>query len=187
MSVNPDAESLKEKFSDGVLSMKEFRGESTVVVELAKLREVLEYCVSSLGYGFLLDVASVDHLGEEPRYEVLYELESVDAKKHLRVKAPVGEDEEVPTAVDLWATANWLEREVYDLMGLRFCGHPDLKRILMWDGYPYHPLRKDFPLAGKETEMPDVAFTGAAPMEGGPFVTSPCDGGRHSREPRSKA
>jgi NADH-quinone oxidoreductase subunit C len=94
------------------------------------------------------------------------------------------EKSELPTVTGVWRTADWHEREIFDLMGIRFCGHPDLRRIIMWDGYPYHPLRKDFPVAGKPTDVPDVAFTGAAPIEGGPFVTDP--GGKDSvaREPR---
>jgi NADH-quinone oxidoreductase subunit C len=102
------------------------------------------------------------------------------------VKAPVGEDEKVPSAVSLWAGADWHEREVWDMMGIAFSGHPDLRRILMWEGYPFHPLRKDFPLAGLPTEMPDVAFSDVAPMEGGPFVT--CSGGEDTvrREPRAR-
>jgi NADH-quinone oxidoreductase subunit C len=71
-------------------------------------------------------------------------------------------------------------------MGGTFAGHPDLRRILMWDGYPYHPLRKDFPLAGRPSEMPDVAFSKSAPLEGGPFVTTHCAAGSREREPRSK-
>ena len=87
---------------------------------------------------------------------------------------------------DLWATANWHEREVYDMMGIEFAEHPDLRRILMWEGYPFYPLRKEFPLAGKQSELPDVAFTGVAPLEGGPFVTTPSAAGAISREPRAR-
>jgi NADH-quinone oxidoreductase subunit C len=87
---------------------------------------------------------------------------------------------------DIWPTANWHEREVYDMMGITFDGHPDLRRILMWEGYPFFPLRKDFPLAGKPSDMPEVAFTGIAPLEGGPFVTSPGTCGTVDAEPRAK-
>src|SRR5205823_3699885 len=81
---------------------------------------------------------------------------------------------------------DWHEREIYDMMGIRFNNHPDLRRILMWDGYPFFPLRKDFPLEGLPSEMPDVAFTSAAPMEGGPFVTQPSTATAKDREPRAK-
>ncbi len=181
-----DASRLRKEFGrTKVREMTEFRGEHTVVVKLGALKEVLSHCHMALGYDFLLDVSSVDNMGEDPRFEIVYELATVDDRKHLRIKAPVAEGEEVPTVVDLWKTANWHEREVYDMMGLRFTGHPNLKRILMWEGYPYHPLRKEFPLAGKPSEMPDVAFSGIAPLEGGPFVTSPGTD-RVSGEPRAK-
>ena len=181
-----DVSKLRKEFGrTKVREMFEFRGEHTVVVKLEALQEVIAYCRRDLGYDFLLDVSSVDNMGEDPRFEIVYELATTNDRKHLRVKAPVAEDEEVPTAVDLWKTANWHEREVFDMMGLRFTGHPNLKRILMWEGYPYHPLRKEFPLAGKPSEMPDVAFSGVAPLEGGPFVTSPGTD-RVSGEPRGK-
>lgn len=181
-----DTISLKEHFKEAITEVVEFRGEHTVVVALSQLREVLSYAKETLGYDLLLDVSSLDHMGEDPRYEVVYELATVDDSKHLRVRVAVEEEEEVPTASDIWATANWHEREVFDMMGIRFADHPDLKRILMWEGYPYHPLRKDFPLAGKPSEMPDVAFTGIAPLEGGPFVTSSGSNDRVSGEPRAK-
>jgi NADH-quinone oxidoreductase subunit C len=106
---------------------------------------------------------------------------------HLRLKIVVSEDDcTVPTVSDIWPTADWHEREVYDMMGIRFADHPDLRRILMWDGYPYHPLRKDFPLQGKQSDLPGVAFTEPAPLAGGPFVTVPTDGTTQVREPRAR-
>jgi NADH-quinone oxidoreductase subunit C len=106
---------------------------------------------------------------------------------HLRLKTSVSEEKsEFPTVSSVWRAADWHEREAYDMMGVRFGGHPDLRRILMWEGYPYFPLRKDFPLAGKPSALPDVAFSRPAPLEGGPFITVP--GGRDSivREPRAR-
>ena len=133
----------------------------------------------------VLDVSSVDHFGEQPRFEVVYEIATVDDSKRLRVKAKVAEDQAVPSVTDLWAGANWHEREVWDMMGIPFANHPNLKRILMWEGYPFFPLRKDFPLAGRPSDMPDVAFSGVAPLEGGPFVT--CAGSNPVvREPRAR-
>jgi NADH-quinone oxidoreductase subunit C len=90
----------------------------------------------------------------------------------------------LPTVSGIWRTANWHEREIYDMMGVRFTGHPDLRRIIMWEGYPFHPLRKDFPLSGKPTEMPEVAFSEPAPLAGGPFVTVAGGKDAQSREPR---
>ena len=155
-----------------------------MTVGLSRLKQTLEK-FSELDYELLLDISSVDHMGETPRFEMVYELATLDDSKHIRVKASVAEDVEVPSAVSIWKTANWHEREVYDMMGIKFKDHPQMERILMWEGFPHFPLRKDYPLAGKESEMPDVAFSGVAPLEGGPFVTSP-GSTRESGEPRAK-
>ncbi len=186
MSASQDLEALKTEFGDAVTGEVEFRGEHTLCVKLAALHKVLAAAKSKHGYDFLLDISSLDHFGEDPRFEMVYELATLDDSKHLRLRAKVDEEEEVPTATDLWPAADWHEREVYDMMGIRFTGHPDLRRILMWEGYPYYPLRKDFPLAGRPSEMPDVAFTGVAPLEGGPFVTSAGAEDTIRREPRSR-
>ena len=184
MSAN-DQEALQARFGDSILESVVFRGEHTVVVALQDLRAVLEHAATDLGFELLVDVCSLDHFGEDPRFEVVYELATVDDSRHLRVRAAVPEETEVPSVADIWATANWHEREVFDMMGIVFSDHPNLERILMWKGYPYYPLRKDFPLAGKPSEMPDVAFSGVAPLEGGPFVTSP-GSDRVTGEPRAK-
>ena len=118
--------------------------------------------------------------------QVVYELYGYSHGKHLRIKSRVSEDASAPTVSDLWPTADWHEREVYDMMGIDFEGHPDLRRILMWEGYPFFPLRKDFPLEGRPSDMPDVAFTGVAPLEGGPFVTSAGGSDTITREPRAR-
>ncbi|MCX6873173.1 MAG: NADH-quinone oxidoreductase subunit C [Verrucomicrobia bacterium] len=187
MAAADDVKVLRESFVEKVLETVEFRGEQTLRVTLEALHPVLAQCRHELGYEMLLDISAVDHLGETPRFEVVYELATVDDSKRLRVKARVAEDAPVATAVDLWAGADWHEREVWDLMGIGFAGHPNLKRILMWEGYPYFPLRKDFPLAGRPTELPEVAFTGVAPMVGGPFVSTAGAPNSVLREPRSHA
>lgn len=181
-----DAATLRSRFGERIVETFEFRGESTVVVTPEGVHEVLEECRRQLGYEMLLDVSGVDHLGTEPRFDVVYELATVDDAKHLRIKTRVAEDQPVPTAVDLWGGAEWHEREVWDMMGIPFAGHPNLTRILMWEGYPFFPLRKDFPLAGRPSEMPDVAFSGVASMAGGPFVA--CSGAPNTvlREPRAQ-
>jgi NADH-quinone oxidoreductase subunit C len=165
----------------------EFRGESTFVIRPAELREVAKFCKEELSFDYLIDISSVDNFGDEPRFEVIYELYSMTLAIHLRLKLRLSEEEgEVQTVSDIWPTANWHEREIYDMMGIRFANHPDLRRILMWEGYPYFPLRKEFPLEGLPSEMPDVAFSESAPLEGGPFVTSPSTATAKDREPRAR-
>ncbi|MEK6230604.1 MAG: NADH-quinone oxidoreductase subunit C [Luteolibacter sp.] len=181
-----DIPALREALREGILSEVEFRGENTLNLSLEALPKALEFCKHKLGYELLLDISSLDHFGDDPRFEMVYELASLDDTRHLRLKAKVSEDESVPTATHLWKAADWHEREVWDMMGIPFSGHPNLKRILMWEGYPFFPLRKDFPLAGRPTDMPDVAFTGVAPLEGGPFVTAPGAETVAKREPRAR-
>lgn len=186
MNAQQMVEALKQKFGEAVTGSKEQCGEHTISVKLESVKPLLKYCRDELNFDYLVDVSSVDHYETEPRFEMVYELYGYGHHQHLRVKSAVSEDVSVPTVTDIWPTANWHEREVYDMMGITFDGHPDLRRILMWEGYPFHPLRKDFPLAGKESELPDVAFTGVAPMEGGPFVTSPGTCNTVDAEPRAK-
>ena len=165
----------------------EFRGETTFTISREHLRDVAQFCRDELSFDYLLDISSVDNFGDEPRFEVVYELYSMSLGVHLRLKLRVSEDDPtVDTVSDIWPTANWHEREIYDMMGLRFNNHPDLRRILMWEGYPYFPLRKEFPLEGLPSNMPDVAFTAAAPLEGGPFVTVPSTATTKDREPRAR-
>jgi len=166
--------------------LPEFRGEHTCKVSPDLLHDLMVW-LKSEGFDYLVDISSLDYFDQDPRFEVVYELFSYSFEEHLRVKCAISEDEaRVPTVSDLWSTANWHEREVFDMMGIQFDGHPDLRRILMWEGYPFFPLRKDFPLEGRETEMPDIAFTRPAPLEGGPFVTSPSSNNSQVREPRAK-
>jgi NADH-quinone oxidoreductase subunit C len=185
-SLANDLPALREILAAGILSETEFRGETTLSLSLEALPVALAFCKEKLGYELLLDISSLDHFGDDPRFEVVYELASLDDTRHLRLKAKVSEDESVPTAIHLWKAADWHEREVWDMMGIPFSDHPNLKRILMWEGYPFFPLRKDFPLAGRPTDMPDVAFTGVAPLEGGPFVTAPGGETVAKREPRAR-
>jgi NADH-quinone oxidoreductase subunit C len=179
--------SLGESLGSKIQERIEFRGETTFVIDRTDIRDVARFCKQELGFDYLLDISSVDNFGTEPRFEIVYELYSMTDGIHLRIKVRVSEeDPTVDTVSDLWPTANWHEREIWDMMGLRFNNHPDLRRILMWEGYPYFPLRKEFPLEGLPSDMPDVAFTSAAPMEGGPFVTQPSTATTKDREPRAR-
>ena len=186
MSALESANKIKAKFGDIVSEPSEFRGEiSLVISDAGKLFEVCSFGKQQLGFDYLVDITSIDNYGEDPRWTVLYHLRAIDNGIEIRIKTVVSEENsELPSVLPVWRTANWHEREIYDMMGIRFSGHPDLRRILMWEGYPYHPLRKDFPLAGKSSDLPGVAFTNPAPLEGGPFVTIPSPGDAVGREPR---
>jgi len=165
----------------------EFRGETTYTIAASDLRLVAKFCRDELSFDYLIDITSIDNFGEEPRFEIVYHLYSMSDSIHLRFKLKVPEETgAVDTVSDIWPTANWHEREAYDMMGIKFNRHPDLRRILMWEGYPYFPLRKDFPLEGLPSEMPDIAFTKVTPMEGGPFVTVPSTATSKDREPRAR-
>ncbi len=180
-------ELLGETFGRKIQNRTEFRGESTYEIVAKDLREIAMICRDKLLFDYLIDVTSIDNFGEEPRFEIVYHLYSMPRAMHLRLRlrVPDGADA-VDTVCDIWPTANWHEREIYDMMGIKFKGHPDLRRILMWDGYPFFPLRKDFPLEGLPSEMPDVAFTKVTPLEGGPFVTVPSTATTKDREPRAR-
>ncbi len=184
-SLNAVVTAIQAKFS--VAQKIEFRGETTLLVERAAIKELCAFCKGTLGFDLLLDLSGVDNFGAEPRFEVVYELYQLATDAHVRLKITVSEDDlTVPSVVDVWPTADWHEREAFDMYGITFSGHPDLRRILMWEGYPFFPLRKDFPLAGRASDMPDVAFSKAAPLAGGPFVTVPSTATTKDREPRSR-
>jgi len=167
-----------------------------VDVPAGDLLAVLGSLRADHGFDMLADVSGVDWSVEAtPRFTVVYHLFSTTGHDYIRVAAdcPDNAAPEVPSAAGIWPSADWHEREAFDMFGIRFTGHPDLRRILMWDGYPYHPLRKDFPLAGIETELPDAEVTAetkvgaiAAPMMGGPFVASPGELNMTDAEPRAK-
>ena len=180
------AKKLKEKFGDLISEPSEFRGEIAVKISDAeKIADVCEFAKRNLGFDYLVDVSSVDNYGDDPRWTIVYHLRNLKNGNEIRLKTDVSEEKsKLPSVIGVWKTANWHEREIYDMMGVHFRGHPDLRRILMWEGYPYFPLRKDFPLAGKESELPGVAFSKPSPMEGGPFVTVAGGNSAQSREPR---
>jgi NADH-quinone oxidoreductase subunit C len=188
MNARELANKFIERFGDLLSGPLEFRGEVTLLVkDEERIAEVCAFAKKELGFDYLVDLSTVDNYGEDPRFTVVYELYGYGHRSHLRLKTNVSEEKgEVPTVTTVWRTADWHEREAFDMMGVRFRGHPDLRRILMWEGYPYFPLRKDFPLAGRPTEVTEVAFTAPAPLEGGPFVT--VSGGKDAidREPRAR-
>jgi NADH-quinone oxidoreductase subunit C len=189
MTPQQAVEQLKIQFGQGIGDPKEFRGEVTVTVTREQIVPACKFLKKDCGFDMLTDLSGVDNYGDDPRYEVDYLLYSFTHHCWLRLKVAVPEDDMVvATVTGVWRGADWHEREAFDMYGIRFRGHPNLKRILMWDGYPYHPLRKDFPLAGVPTELPatavDAGAVERAPMLGGPFVAG--SGSRSSlrKEPR---
>lgn len=188
MNATEAANKLRAQFGDLISEPAEFRGELSVnVADAERIVEVCAFAKAKLGFNLLVDISSVDNYGEDPRWTVVYELYVIGNGTYLRLKASVSEEKsELPTVTGVWRTADWHEREIYDMMGIRFRGHPDLRRIIMWEGYPHFPLRKDFPLGGKPTDLPEIAFTKTAPIEGGPFVTAPGRKDAIEREPRAK-
>ena len=145
---------LRDRFGGAVVDTHEHRGDATLVVERGTLVDVLRFCRDepTLGFDVLMDLTAVDYQkypGREdgPRFDVVYHLYSLGHNHRVRVKVRVDEDDAtVPTAVDLWPIANWFEREVWDMFGVRFGGHPDLRRLLMYEEFVGHALRKDYPI-----------------------------------------
>jgi len=145
---------LRERLGDRLLATHEYRGDHTAVVSREGLVAALSLCRddAALAFDMLVDVTAVDYLrfpGREdgPRFEVVYHLYSVGNNHRIRLKVPVEQDDPVvPTACGLWPIANWLAREVWDMFGIRFDGHPDLRRLLMYEEFEGHPLRKDYPI-----------------------------------------
>ncbi len=185
--------SLKEKFSHlNERPSSDWPSFDTPVGELLLTLQALE---DEYDFDMLVDVTAIDNgVDASPRFTVVYHLYSTNAHQYIRVAADLEDDENpvAPTATAIWPAADWHERECFDMFGIRFEGHPDLRRILMWDGYPHFPLRKDFPLAGFENELADeevAEVTGTkvkpAPMAGGPFVAPQADF-MTKREPRAK-
>lgn len=153
MSDQAIVEKIKARFADEVLDVVEFRGETTVTVKKEQIVDICKFMRDDLGYNLLCDLCAVDYMGQAPRFMVVYNMYNITTKQRFRIKAPVEEqDAVIDTVCTVWGTANWLEREVWDLMGIDFADHPDLRRILMpadWEG---HPLRKDYPVQGPDRE-----------------------------------
>jgi len=146
-------DTLQTAFPDAILDTEEFRGEMTAVIDREHALEILTYCrdTEGLEFNFLSDVTGIDYLPNEPRFAVLYHLYSMTQNHSLRVKVQVpGDDLRTPSGFSVYPAANWSEREIYDMLGIVFEGHPDMRRILMPDGWDGYPQRKDYPL-GYET------------------------------------
>jgi NADH-quinone oxidoreductase subunit C len=153
---SPALRRLLDALPKAVLDTDAQHGDATALVERAQILDVLGLLRddAALEFDMLTDLTAVDYLPRTPRFEVVYHLFSSRRSHRVRIKAPVpAEQAEIASAVDLFPSANWMEREVWDLYGIRFEGHPDLRRILLYEEFEGHPLRKDYP---KERRQPLV-------------------------------
>ncbi|GMQ81719.1 MAG: NADH-quinone oxidoreductase subunit C [Rhodothermia bacterium] len=155
-TIVPDVVSgLKERFGEAVRAASVYAGEHTVLIARDRLVEVCTYLKDELGFNFLSDLGGIDRFTDEERYEIFYNLVSIENEQRLRVKIRIDEsDLEAPTLTDVFRAADWNERECYDMFGIRFVGHPDLRRMYMPEDFEYHPLRKEFPLLGIPGSLP---------------------------------
>lgn len=159
------ADGLQERFPSEVKEIREFRGQVSVVIRKDRLKEIMEYLhdTPELCFSYLRDLCGVDYLGKkEPRFEVVYQLYSISHRHVLRIRAEVPENDPAISSVQsIWDGADWHERECYDMFGIEFTGHPDLRRILMPEDWEGHPLRKDYPLQSDlgEGEWPGLKET----------------------------
>ncbi len=140
-------ERIEAQLPGAVLDRHDFRGDATAVVAGPRFLEVVDF-VFREGFQLLLDVTAVDLETREPRFDVVYHLLNLASQERLRIKVPVAEGAAQPSLTGRFKSADWAEREVFDMFGIPFEGHPGLTRLLMWEDFPGHPLRKDFPLDG---------------------------------------
>jgi NADH-quinone oxidoreductase subunit C len=147
---------LRENFPDAVLETSQPLGDLTALLRSEMLFKVMEFLKNDprLEFNVLVDITAVDHMGRAPRFDVVYHLLSLPRKHRIRIKVRLEEGEPaVSTVSPLWGSANWLEREVWDMFGIRFTGHPDLRRILLYEEFQGHPLRKDYPIRKRQPRI----------------------------------
>lgn len=144
---------LNEKLPEAVLETSLPQGDATAVIRPEYLTKAVEFLKNDprLQFGVLVDITALDHLERSPRFDVVYHLLSLEFNRRLRLKVPVEDGKTVLDSITpFWGAANWLEREVWDMFGIRFAGHPSLKRILLYDEFEGHPLRKDYPIRKRQ-------------------------------------
>jgi NADH-quinone oxidoreductase subunit C len=161
MTPHSIAEQIRDKFPEDVLEIVEFRSQVAIVIKKERLKEIMSllHMHSDYSFDYLVDLCGVDYMNKKsPRFEVVYHLFSIKHRHFLRVRVQVDEDNPtVDTVTDIWKGADWHERECFDMYGIRFEGHPDLRRILMPEDWEGHPLRKDYPL---KSDLGDLEWKG---------------------------
>ncbi len=170
-SSHPWVESIRASVPDAVVSAKDFARQITVVVQKEKIQEVARHLKDREDFRYCVDVTAVDWKQRKPRFDMVYHFYSFSKNDRIRVKCAVEEGDEVPSIAPVFLAANWPERETFDMFGIRFAGHPDLRRILLWESFAGYPLRKDFPVEGIDTGAaiyPEEWPEGAGPSAGDP-------------------
>ena len=153
MEANVTINKLNTRFSESIVETHSYRGDDTAIVRKEDLLEICTFLRDDkeLLYNFMMDLTAVDYLGREPRFEVVYHLYSLTFNRRFRIKTRVSEAEcSVDSIVSLWVSADWFEREAYDMYGIIFKGHPELRRILLYEDFQGHPLRKDYPIKKRQ-------------------------------------
>ena len=148
---DPLTTALKDEFGDAIQSARSYAGDLTFQVRLDAIAQVAVSLKERHKFTYLIDICGADYPKREPRFDVVYHLHSFETNRRIRLKVSTDEATPVPTVCPVWRAANWCEREAYDMFGIRFDGHPDLTRILLWEGFNGFPLRKDFPVEGIDT------------------------------------
>jgi NADH-quinone oxidoreductase subunit C len=149
-------EDLKQRFQEKIKETSVQFGDEVLAIDKDSLLDIVKFLKAEpYAYAMLLDLTCVDYKGRKPRFDMVYHLYSLSNKHRLRIKAQLSEkDLSVDSLTPIWKNANWLEREVFDMFGVHFKGHPDLRRIFMYDGFEGFPLRKDYPLRKRQPRIP---------------------------------
>jgi NADH-quinone oxidoreductase subunit C len=153
MNASMTLKKLTERFPDSILETHSRRGDDTAVVKKEDILAISTFLRDdgALLYNFMMDLTAVDYLGKEPRFEVVYHLYSLKFNRRVRIKATVSESDcSIDSIVPIWISADWFEREAFDMYGIIFKGHPELRRILLYEEFEGHPLRKDYPIKKRQ-------------------------------------
>ncbi|HHP7239336.1 NADH-quinone oxidoreductase subunit C [Longibacter sp.] len=166
-------DALVEEFGDVVWNVESYAGEDTVFVEKEKIREVCRFLREELSFTYFADCGGIDRFTEDERYEMFYNILSLERNKRIRLKVRIDEDDlSVPSVSPVYRAANWNEREAYDMLGITFEGHPDLRRMYMPEDFEYFPLRKEFPLLGVPGSLPLPPQTPEGELTMDPFAAA---------------
>ena len=147
---------LKRQFGSGIGEASTYLGQNYMVVDRSLIPEILQVLRDQEQFDYCVDITAVHYPSREKPFEVVWILYSFARNERIRVKTLIADGEALPSSVPIWATANWIEREVYDMFGIRFEGHPDLKRILLPEGWKGHPLRKEYGIIQQDKEWVQI-------------------------------